>query len=167
MTFLGVFGHFRVILGRFWIGSFWVIASTWSPRGRRLPTPQHPPTIPMSLAAVYCWYRAMIAIAGDQAIIRRHIPSKNTRINMYTNIPGDFLIHTLSVDKRRRHTISLVKSLSTLKVWVSSAGKIIEIANIIAQFKPYITRSLYNCFILSFLGGRANEMVFFVKRNYL
>ena len=74
-------------------------------------------------------------------------------------IPGVFLIHTFSVDKRRRHTISSVKSLSTLKVWILSAGKIIEIANIIAHFIPYTTWSLYNCFILSFLV----EVQFFSK----
>ena len=52
MTFSGVFGHFGGILGVFWIGAFCGIASRWGPRGRRPPTPQYPPTIPISLLLV-------------------------------------------------------------------------------------------------------------------
>ena len=48
-TFLDVFGHFGGILGRFWIGAFWGIASRLGPRGRRPTTPQYPPNIPISL----------------------------------------------------------------------------------------------------------------------
>ena len=44
-----VFSHFGGILGVFWIGGFCGIASRWGLRGRRLPTPQYPPTIPISL----------------------------------------------------------------------------------------------------------------------
>ena len=45
-SFLVILGG---ILGRFWIGAFWGIASSWGPRGRHPPTSQHPPTIPISL----------------------------------------------------------------------------------------------------------------------
>ena len=88
----------------------------------------------------YSW-RERMTMSG---LRRRHKLDLKQPPSIPTGLPGVFLIHRLRVDKRRRCTILSGKSLSTLKGWISSAGKIIEIANIIAHFKPYITRSLYN-----------------------
>ena len=67
-------------------------------------------------------------------------------------LPGFSFWGAVGPSNRSLRLILIVgKSLSTLKRWISSAGRIIEIVNVIAHFEPYITRSLYNCFILSFL----------------